>query len=541
MSNNVDNNAKTLGKIGKFELLNEIGQGASSVVYEAWHPDFDGPVAIKLLKSNRAIDDDAVTRFLEEGKKLAALRHRHIVSIFDVNLEGRRPYLVMELLEGENLDHLVRHDQFSTEVICQIGIQLADALIATHANRMIHRDIKLSNIILTFSNGLPHATLMDFGIARNDETYTSESHFIGTFAFASPEQLSLKRVDLRSDIYSLGVVLYVLFTKKLPSEDNFQVQNTKHIGVCDLTTVPKYLSKIVDRCLEKNPQQRFQDAAELKLALEGALKKYRTGHRWLGRLTQQISRPVKQGLINAGVLLLALTLIGPVLLHNVNVYRVKRHLYDMQALVSMITAQVEIPLALEPERLPFILSKLRVSEKVTKLVVLDAGSHIQASLNPLDKIGAMYSLAPHWRAKKQEGVMTYFRPLPGFSSGYLGGVGDYLGGSLERLVETHYPISVLDKRLGSLVLLYAQDSGQEFGAGLLLYGGGSFMLSLLVFGLSYVSSRSLCRIIDSANQVSGRYHNSNPANSGDGLSALNKKRNADQSMLAKHFDFLERQ
>ncbi len=199
--------------LGKYRVEQVIGKGGWGVVVRARHLGLDEVVAIKLL-TEAAIDEESRARFVREARAAAKLRSEHVVRVTDVGeTEDNVPYMVMELLEGLDLQQLIKRGPVDPALLATLVVQVCSALAEAHGLGIVHRDIKSSNLFIVTRDGAPHAKVLDFGIAKAPEaldfSLTRTSSILGTPAFMSPEQLrSAHRVDTRTDIWSLGVVLY---------------------------------------------------------------------------------------------------------------------------------------------------------------------------------------------------------------------------------------------------------------------------------------------------------------------------------------------
>jgi serine/threonine-protein kinase len=253
------------------------------VVYEAQDPQIGRVVAIKVLRQDRASNEALVKRFLREAKAIGRLSHPHIVRIYDAGEERGDVYIAMEFVEGRPLNDVVRERPLTLEETLEIGVQVADTLHYAHEQGVVHRDIKPSNIIFQPDTQIK---ITDFGIARiEDSTATLQTQMgemMGTPAYMSPEQVLGKPVDGRTDIFSLGVVLYELSTGKRPFGGtgatlanifNEIVNETPSAPASSSVSgsVPAGLSTIIMKCLKKSADQRYQTGLELATALRREL------------------------------------------------------------------------------------------------------------------------------------------------------------------------------------------------------------------------------------------------------------------------------
>ncbi|WP_422448249.1 Stk1 family PASTA domain-containing Ser/Thr kinase [Thermoanaerobacterium sp. DL9XJH110] len=268
-----------IGKIlgNRYTILEEIGGGGMAVVYKARCNLLNRVVAIKVLRSEFSGDEEFVRRFRREAQAAASLSHPNIVSIYDVGQEDGSYYIVMEYVEGKTLKDLIRQEAPMPPVeVVEIGRQICDALECAHKNKIIHRDIKSHNIIITPEG---RVKVTDFGIARavTGTTITHTGDVFGSVHYFSPEQARGDVVDERSDIYSVGIILYEALTGRLPFDGQTPVAVAlKHIQESPepisgmIRNFPGALEAIVTKCLAKSPDERFQSAGELKMALTRA-------------------------------------------------------------------------------------------------------------------------------------------------------------------------------------------------------------------------------------------------------------------------------
>lgn len=275
----------TLGRLGPYEILEEIGRGGMGVVFRAHDPKLQRIVAVKALAPELARLPTARQRFLREARAAAAISHPHVVTIFAVegteeaSLGTERttlPYLVMECVVGQTLhDKIKRVGALKVEEIVRISRQMAEGLTAAHKRGLIHRDIKPANILL--ENGVERVKITDFGLARttSDGGITHTGEILGTPQCMSPEQARGEIVDQRSDLFSLGCVMYTMCTGVSPFRaDNMLAVMKK---VCEVNprpvaqmnpNIPEWLCELVRRLLEKEPERRMQTAGDVVSVLE---------------------------------------------------------------------------------------------------------------------------------------------------------------------------------------------------------------------------------------------------------------------------------
>ena len=263
--------------LGRYRILERIGEGAMAEVYRAYDPDIGRTLAIKLLRAEVCNDAEYVGRFLREARAVGALTQPNIVSVYDVGQVGNRPYIVMELVEGQPLEDRLEAEVMPTvEDVIAIGIQFGEALDYAHSRGVVHRDLKPSNVIV--SSDAKTITITDFGIARIEDgdmsTRTQVGFILGTPSYMSPEQARGEPVDGRSDLFSVGVILYQMLSgrkpfaagdmatllKKLTGE---QPERLNRLA----PYLPPGLIRIVERLLEKEPDRRFATGGELARAL----------------------------------------------------------------------------------------------------------------------------------------------------------------------------------------------------------------------------------------------------------------------------------
>ncbi len=268
---------KAVRQVGRYQILERIGDGATATVYKAFDPSINRPLAIKFLHPSFSADPEYRSRFLREARAAGMLSHPNIVTIFDVGEIGGRPYIAMELLDGGPLgDEKQTGQGLPIPEVLDVGIQLAKALDYAHGKGIVHRDIKPSNILRV--KGGTTIKVTDFGIARMESSELTDQTRIGTVLgtpnYMSPEQAMGRKVDARSDLFSAGVVLYELLTGKRPFNAKSVVTLVLRIAKDDprpidllRKDVPPALRRAAERCLNKEPDRRFQSGSELAEAL----------------------------------------------------------------------------------------------------------------------------------------------------------------------------------------------------------------------------------------------------------------------------------
>ncbi|HET9627111.1 MAG TPA: serine/threonine-protein kinase [Kofleriaceae bacterium] len=270
-----------LERIGNCRIVEEVASGGMAVVYRAVQDPLGRTVAIKALKSSAAMEENVVTRFEREAKSLALLQHENIIHVYDFHRERGALFIVMEYVQGIDLyDLLEKCGRLPYDVAAIIAMQVARALDYVHYRGIVHRDIKPANVMVSRQGGIK---VMDFGIARDTSfgDLTEAGTGIGTPAYMSPEQVLGDKLDARSDIFSLGVMLYQMVTGKKPFVEDerrsamHKIRLEKHVGARKLNPdIPRELERVIDRCLEKQPRDRWRSAQHMVMALERFLAKH---------------------------------------------------------------------------------------------------------------------------------------------------------------------------------------------------------------------------------------------------------------------------
>jgi eukaryotic-like serine/threonine-protein kinase len=272
-------------QIGSYQMVSLLGAGGMGVVYQARDTRLRRPVAIKVLPADKVTDPERKRRFIQEARAASALNHPNIIAIYDIGTESGVDFIVMEYVVGKTLDQLIGRKGMGLSEALKLAVQMADALAKAHSAGIVHRDLKPTNVMVT-EDGL--VKVLDFGLAKLTELSgsadaatltlehrTEEGTIVGTVSYMSPEQAEGKRVDVRSDIFSFGSVLYEMVTGQKAFQGDTKmstlaaIMNQEPKPVSQLVPgIPHDLEKIVQRCLRKDRERRWQNMSDLKVALQ---------------------------------------------------------------------------------------------------------------------------------------------------------------------------------------------------------------------------------------------------------------------------------
>lgn len=283
---------------GRYQILRELGRGGMGIVFQAHDKDLNEQVAIKVLSPLLGSDPDALERLKREVSSARRITHPNVIRIHDISERNGLHFVSMEFFQGMNLkDYIRKSGNLSQMQALSIALQVCDGLEAAHRQGVIHRDLKSQNILINTSN---QVKIIDFGLARagNLEGMTATGLIMGTPEYMAPEQVTGNRVDERADIYSLGIILYELFTGHVPFTGNsaiavgFKQVKEDPQQPCDINPqLSSEVQRVILKALQKDPYARHASVTELKVDLERAMKQPPPGaveERWSDRQHERI-------------------------------------------------------------------------------------------------------------------------------------------------------------------------------------------------------------------------------------------------------------
>ncbi|WP_067271631.1 protein kinase domain-containing protein [Mitsuaria sp. 7] len=413
----VASNDAPVRQVGRFQVLDRIGRGGMASVFKAHDPSIGRDVAIKFLHASLCEDEEYHARFLREARASGSLSHPNIVTVHDVGEVDGRPYMAMELLDGDPLaDLLEPGTPLPIRDTVVMAIQLARALDYAHKRGIVHRDIKPGNIARV--RGTLDIKVMDFGIAHMESTKgeqrTRVGDVLGTPQYMAPEQMNGEKIDGRSDLFSVGIVLYQMLTGVRPFTGDSVVNLALKIAKDDPTPlnklrpeIPASLRRVVDRCMAKAPDNRFQTGAELADALVKVLTEIDEEARNKGR-AKLIPLRVKWAAMMAGIVAIVMAVSGSIISQRQNAALMQQVADYGTALSRFIAAQnATAALGEDWVSVDVSLQEIMKTGDFESVSVIDRAGVVAASSLP-DTVGKPYQ-APPGETLGEQGVVKRTR------------------------------------------------------------------------------------------------------------------------------------
>lgn len=437
--------------LGRYRILNEVGRGATAYVYKAYDPQLDRFLAIKVLRQELALDADYREAFLKEARLAAQLTHPGIVTIFDVGVAENKPYIGMELLEGATLEQVLEtQGQINLRTVLAMSLQLARALSYAHKQGVVHRDIKPGNIVVLKDKKT--VKLTDFGIAQIDENLSKAGRrsdkVLGTPEYMAPEQVLGHAVESRSDLYSMGVLIYRMLVGLPPfvSDDLGQlfkqiVKNKPPPVYVHEEKVKDDVQDLIRKLLKKQPQKRYKNAAQLSHDIV-AIQNKLGGNKAAGK-KGFISLRLRWTATMAGVVFISMC-IGLAIVYFMQYRALSGITFDYgRTIARMIAFESSEALLLEDSVGLNALVRESTNNEQLKLVNVINNEGVILASSQSDLVGQQFVPPPQRDLKDTlEGVKIYQREIA----------------EQQVLFDVEMPVVFADKPLGNLYVSFSADS-----------------------------------------------------------------------------------
>lgn len=478
-------------RIGRYKLVKEIGRGAMSVVYQAEDPEIGRSLAIKLLKHELVEKEEYRELFLREAKAAGRLGHPGIVTIYDVGIWQERPFIAMELLEGENLDdYLQKNGTLSLEQAADLAKQLTLALDYAHQNGVIHRDLKPDNILVL--DGGRRFKITDFGIAHvehlflEDEGGKTNEKIMGTPAYMSPEQITGHGVDFKTDLYSLGVILYQVTKGELPFQaPNYaaMMQAVLHMNPQPINIVSEQgfmWQSIIFRLLQKNPDHRYDSSDELLIEIETLAKELTQNKEGLAGIRFVSMRA--RWAISLSAVVLVVMILGMVWVYNKQNQLMNQLVFDYgNSMVQIISSETaELLLLDEDVALQAITVDIADNSQIQHLSIRNGQDIVQSSSQP-DQINKPFELPKASELQQQNNDAKIYSNLTDYN---------------QEVVLFDSPITYQDKQIGhAFIAISRSNLKSATQSSLLAMIIWMFLIMLAVFsGVYWLANRFIQRV-----------------------------------------------